>query len=140
MIRWHGQCQTQITQSARRDFSGWEYQEPDACYSWYIRNEARRSGSSAPGSQIGASEFDMKKSLSDDNEEMRPSYDFSNAVRGKHAAFPLGAKVVTLEPDVAELFPDSAAVNQALRALTQMMAQMPSAQKTRRRREPVSQR
>src|SRR5688572_30414871 len=99
MIRWHGQCQTQITQSARRDFSGWEYQEPDACYSWYIRNEARRSGSSAPGSQIGASEF----------EEMRPSYDFSNAVRGKHAAFPLGAKVVTLEPDVAELFPDSAA-------------------------------
>ena len=40
------------------------------------------------------------------------------SVRGKYAArYAEGTNVVLLEPDVAELFPDSRTVNDALRAL-----------------------
>ena len=49
---------------------------------------------------------------------MRPEYDFSNAVRGKyHAKYLQSTNVVVLDPDVAEGFKNSAAVNDALRAL-----------------------
>ena len=49
---------------------------------------------------------------------MRPEYDFSSGVRGKHHdAYVRGTNVVLLEPDVAEVFKDSAAVNAALRVL-----------------------
>lgn len=45
-------------------------------------------------------------------------YDFRGGVRGKYAArYAEGTNVVLLESDVAELFPDSRAVNEALRAL-----------------------
>lgn len=48
--------------------------------------------------------------------EMRPEYDFSKAVRGKHhQAYGRGTNVVLLDPDVAAVFKDSAAVNSALR-------------------------
>jgi len=50
--------------------------------------------------------------------EMRADYDFSGGVRGKYAArYAEGTNVVLLEPDVLEHFPDSKAVNAALRAL-----------------------
>ena len=50
--------------------------------------------------------------------EMLAEYDFRGGVRGKYAAgFAAGTNVVVLAPDVAEAFPDSAAVNDALRAL-----------------------
>jgi hypothetical protein len=43
-------------------------------------------------------------------------------VRGKYAArFAEGANVVVLDPDVAEVFPDSESVNQALRALAEII-------------------
>lgn len=43
-------------------------------------------------------------------------YDFSNGVRGKYAGrFAKGSHVVVLDPDVAQVFPDSESVNQALR-------------------------
>jgi hypothetical protein len=49
---------------------------------------------------------------------MRSEYDFSEGVRGKYAQrFQEGTNVVVLAPEVAEMFPDSAAVNDALRAL-----------------------
>jgi hypothetical protein len=49
---------------------------------------------------------------------MRPEYDFSAGERGKYAArYKAGSRVIVLDPDVAQLFPDSAAVNRALRAL-----------------------
>jgi len=49
---------------------------------------------------------------------MRPEYDFSGGVRGKHyKAYQQGTNVVFLEPDIAETFKDSAAVNHALRML-----------------------
>jgi len=52
--------------------------------------------------------------------EMRAEYDFSAGIRGKYAKrYAEGTNVVALEPDVAELFPDSKSVNEALRALVQ---------------------
>jgi hypothetical protein len=52
---------------------------------------------------------------------MRPEYDFSGGVRGKYSAsFRKGTNVVALEPDVAKVFSDSAAVNDALRALVEI--------------------
>ena len=55
---------------------------------------------------------------SSDQDTMRPEYDFSKGVRGVTAArFAEGANVVVLDPDVAAAFPDSAAVNRALRKI-----------------------
>jgi len=52
---------------------------------------------------------------------MRAEYDFdySKAVRGKYYKRLLkeGSNVVVLEPDIAKAFPDSAAVNDALRVV-----------------------
>lgn len=50
------------------------------------------------------------------------TFDYSKAVRGKHYRRLLreGANVAVLEPDVAEKFRDSAAVNDALRSLLQV--------------------
>jgi len=49
---------------------------------------------------------------------MRPEYDFSGGVRGKHhAAYKAGTNVVFLDPDVAKAFTDSSSVNRALRLL-----------------------
>ena len=49
---------------------------------------------------------------------MRPEYDFSEAVRGKHhRAYQRGSNIVVLEPDVAARFKNSRAVNDALRAV-----------------------
>ena len=56
-----------------------------------------------------------------DNDEMRPEYDFSHGIRGKHfEAYRAGTNVVFLDPDVAKAFADSASVNQALRLLLQL--------------------
>jgi len=56
-----------------------------------------------------------------DNDEIRPEYDFSQGVRGKHyEAYRAGTNVVFLEPDVAKAFADSASVNQVLRLLLQL--------------------
>lgn len=53
-----------------------------------------------------------------DSKEVRPEYDFSHGVRGKHHRdFQEGTNVVLLEPDVANIFKDSASVNHALRML-----------------------
>jgi hypothetical protein len=58
----------------------------------------------------------VKSQVADD--EMRPEYDFSGAVRGKYyERFQQGSNLVLLDPDVSAAFPTSAAVNQALRAL-----------------------
>lgn len=60
--------------------------------------------------------------------EMREEYDFSNGVRGKYAAqYAEGTNLVLLDPDVARVFPDSAAVNEALRALVKIIERHSSA-------------
>ncbi len=49
---------------------------------------------------------------------MRAEYDFSGGVRGKYVdQNRRGVTVVLLEPEVAQAFPDSKSVNDALRAL-----------------------
>jgi hypothetical protein len=54
--------------------------------------------------------------------EMLDEYDFSQAVTGKYAVpYAEGTNIVVLDPDVAKVFPDSAAVNQALRAIAQII-------------------
>ncbi len=57
------------------------------------------------------------------SDEMRPEYnfDYSKAVRGKYYKRILkeGANVVVLEPDIAKAFPNSVAVNDALRVVLQ---------------------
>nr|VFK31300.1 MAG: hypothetical protein BECKMB1821G_GA0114241_108112 [Candidatus Kentron sp. MB] len=56
------------------------------------------------------------------SEEMRPEYDFSTSVQGKHyRAYQEGTNIVFLEPDIAEVFKDSEAVNHALRLLLNLM-------------------
>lgn len=51
-------------------------------------------------------------------DDLLPEYDFRGAVRGKYAdAFGVGNNVILLDEDVAAVFPDAAAVNQALRGL-----------------------
>ena len=78
------------------------------------------------------------KTLQVTDDDTRPEYDFTSGVRGKYArelrkngytirvynadgtfteTRVLGEKTVVLEPDVSEYFPDSQAVNHALRAL-----------------------
>jgi len=50
--------------------------------------------------------------------EMRAEYDFSGGVRGKYVEqYRRGVNVVLLEPELAEAFPDSKSVNDALRGL-----------------------
>jgi len=56
--------------------------------------------------------------------EMAPEYDFSKGIRGKYAKqFPAGGKVVVVAPDVAKQFPNSRAVNRALRRLVKLLKQ-----------------
>lgn len=50
--------------------------------------------------------------------DLLAEYDFSQGVRGKYITrLAKGSNVVVLEKDVQKLFPNSAAVNAALRAL-----------------------
>jgi hypothetical protein len=52
---------------------------------------------------------------------MRAEYDFSRGVRSKYAAkFRRGVNIVVLDPDVAEVFVTSEAVNRALRAILEV--------------------
>jgi hypothetical protein len=53
-----------------------------------------------------------------DNNVVRDEYDFSKGIRGKYAVrYAEGTNIVVLDPDVAEMFPDSSSVNSALREL-----------------------
>ena len=66
----------------------------------------------------------MKKASKSKKREPVPDIDFSGGVRGKYAArFAEGTNLVALSPDVAEVFPDSASVNEALRTLVKHLRQ-----------------
>lgn len=63
-----------------------------------------------------------RKGRSDDRDTMRPEYDFSHAVRGVAAVrYAQGANVVVIDPDVLDVFPNGASVNEALRALAPVL-------------------
>lgn len=55
-------------------------------------------------------------------DEILPEYSLEGGVRGKYAErYARGTNLVLLDPDVAEVFPDAASVNRALRALAQII-------------------
>ena len=59
-----------------------------------------------------------------EDDEMLEEYDFSNGVRGKYAQrYAAGTNVIILDPDLVELFPNSEAVNEALRLLVRLARQ-----------------
>ena len=59
--------------------------------------------------------------LGSEEDTMRPEYDFSKAVRGVTAKrYAEGTNVVLLDPDVAEIFPNARAVNEALRTIARL--------------------
>ncbi len=59
-----------------------------------------------------------------DKDEILDEYDFSGGVRGKYAEqYRQGTNIILLDPDVAEEVPDSASVNQALRAIAEIIKQ-----------------
>ena len=67
-------------------------------------------------------------------DDMRSEYDFSRGRRNPYAArLASGATVVVLDPDVAEAFPDSAAVNDALRTLAEIARRPRRKAKSKRR-------
>ena len=87
------------------------------------RNLAKHGVSFEEASTIFSDSFELMihdplHSEDEDDPDLLEAYDFSNAVRGKHAErYAKGTNVVVLDSDLAELFPDSAAVNEALRVL-----------------------
>ena len=73
-----------------------------------------------------------RRKLSRDEDKMRPEYDFSKGVRGKHAArYAEGTNVVVLEADVAREFRTTEQVNETLRAVSKLLQQ--HRKRTRRR-------
>ena len=65
----------------------------------------------------------MKNVETDEEDDLRPEYDFSQmkgSVRGKYVErYRQGTNLVLLDPDIAAAFPDAKAVNDALRLLLQ---------------------
>jgi hypothetical protein len=60
----------------------------------------------------------MKKTKTKADDGMLPEYDFSGAVRGKYYdRVQEASNIVVLDPDVSAVFPNAAAVNDALRGL-----------------------
>jgi hypothetical protein len=78
----------------------------------------------------------MRKAKATAKDELRPEYsrsDFGALVRGKYIErLRTGSNVVVIAPEVADLFPNSAAVNAALRSLEEI-AKRASSRTTRSR-------
>jgi hypothetical protein len=68
-----------------------------------------------------------KKAMNTPDDEMRPEYDLRGGVRGKYyERYQQGTNVVLLDPDIADVFKDSSAVNTALRQFLQEHGEPPS--------------
>jgi hypothetical protein len=81
----------------------------------------------------------MKKaSAKKNNDELRPEYDLSKlkgGVRGKYyREASTGTNLVLIEPDLADVFPNSESVNRALRLLADTAATASGTTKLRRKR------
>lgn len=75
----------------------------------------------------------VKETLDPDRDSMRPEYDFSKAVRGRTVGrYQEGTNVVILDPDVSALFPNSRAVNEALRTFARLFKPRRQARSKRR--------
>ena len=84
----------------------------------------------------------MKAKRTDEVAQMRAEYDFdySKAVRGKYYKRLLkeGSNVVVLDRDIAKAFPDSAAVNKALRSVLKSRRPRRPATRSTRTRDKAS--
>lgn len=61
---------------------------------------------------------DVPRPAEEQDDEPQAEYDFAGGARGTYAARVHGPeRMVTLDPDVAAVFPDSESVNAAVRAL-----------------------
>ena len=79
----------------------------------------------------------MKKGSRQNPDDLRPEYDLASlgpGVRGKYAERLKGTTLVALQPEVAEAFPTSEAVNEALRAVLRATAVMRRSAPVRKRR------
>lgn len=105
---------------------------------------ADRRANSAPLVALGSSVPGRPRPLSGGNMRKRDvralpeghidRYDWSRAVRGRHAAKAARATALLrmLDPELAARFPDSGAVNAALRALLAVQAALPKGRPRRR--------
>ena len=92
--------------------------------SWYlIRTEGRLSASSALVAHCSLKEIFMKKAKTS-SDELRAEYkrsDFKKLERGKYyERVKESSNVVVLDPEIAAVFPNSAAVNKALHSLIEV--------------------
>jgi hypothetical protein len=80
----------------------------------------------------------MKKASPPEAEDLRPEYvreDLGQGVRGKHLAFfQAGSNLVRLDAEIAQAFPTSESVNQALRKVLELTEQTHALRKPRVRR------
>ena len=79
----------------------------------------------------------MKKASARSGDDLRKEYDFSRmeGIRGKYyTRATAGTNLVLIEPDLASLFPDSGAVNRALRMLAETAQAAAAGPRPRRRR------
>jgi hypothetical protein len=64
----------------------------------------------------------MRDSTAEHRDEIGAEYDLTNSRPNPYAArYAEGARAVVLDPDVAKVFPDAKAVNDALRALAKII-------------------
>lgn len=117
---------TRIIQRLKTGLSLWGGASGIAYSSLCIQIAAIESASSARGERNAPKEVTKKKAnaskprnKSDDT--MRSEYRFRGGTRGTYAKkFAEGAKLVSLDPDVAKIFAGSREVNEALRALSKI--------------------
>jgi hypothetical protein len=81
-----------------------------------------------PDARLSLNGRTMKKQTrrkrSEERDTLRPEYDFSKGIRGKHAAkYAEGTNVVVLDPDVARDFRTAEEVNETLRAVSKIFQQ-----------------
>jgi uncharacterized protein len=94
-----------------------------------VAHAERPPRSSRRGEQHRRSDKRMKKRprperRDPDRDTMRVAYDFSKGKRGITAAkYAEGSNVVVIDPDVLDVFPDGASINDALRALAPVIRQ-----------------
>ncbi len=75
----------------------------------------------------------MKKSAKQDPLAERPDKDFSKGVRGKYTnLLAKGSNLAIIDPELHKHFPDSEAVNKALRAFLDIREQLEAAAPPRR--------
>ena len=98
------------------DYLGGDY------WSLCIQKQETISASLVRGLQHPVREGLMKEAAI--NSEMLDEYDFSKGRRSKYVQrYAAGSNVVVISPDVAEAFPDSESVNEALRMLIKIAQQ-----------------